>query len=109
VRKVIRKGLSPDRTRDDERSPSIPLPIDGRDQVLDPDIIAVEQGSDELCESVIRVGLQHAGEKIADIRRRAVSQQRYRRMVPHERMSRIDTKRLTQKGQCVFVPIHQIV
>ena len=60
-------------------------------------------------KSVIRVDLHHAGEKIADFRRRAVSQQRYPSMVPHQRMSRIDTKRLTQKDQCVIVPIHQIV
>ena len=65
VRKVVRKGLPPDRTRDDERSPSIPLPIDRRDQFLDPDIVAVDQGRDELRESVIRIDLQHAGEKIA--------------------------------------------
>jgi hypothetical protein len=62
-----------------------------------------------LRESVIGVDLQHAGEEILDIRFRAVSQQRYRCMMPYERMSRIPAKRLTENDKGIFVPIHQIV
>src|SRR5258708_12201099 len=84
------------------------LPIDRRDQLLDPYIVAVEQGCDELRESVIGVDLQHAGEEILDIRLCTVSQQRYRCMMPYKRMSRIPAKRLTENDKGVFLPTHQI-
>jgi hypothetical protein len=45
------------------------VPIDRRNQLIDPDVVAVEQGYDELRESIVGVDPRHAGEEISDIGR----------------------------------------
>jgi hypothetical protein len=85
------------------------FPTDRRDQLIDPDLVAVEQGYDELRESIVGVDPQHAGEEIPNIGRRTMSQQGYRRMMPQKRMSRIPVNRLPEHDKCVLIPICQIV
>ena len=60
-------------------------------------------------EGIIRIDLQDAFEEIADVGAGAVTQQRYRRMMPHQRMVRVAAKRLSKHHQRILVPVRLVV
>jgi len=85
------------------------LAADRRDQLIDPAVVAVEQRHDELRKGVVAIHLQHAVEEISNVGRGTVPQQRYRRVMPDQRVSWIAAERLAKHDERLRVLVCLVI